>query len=84
MDVARLQRLWGICLAVYGLAGTVAPRRLLGLKARLLLLGFETPETPDPRPSLVEATRTASVAALVAGLVTVALAGRTGGHTGDE
>jgi hypothetical protein len=75
MNVAVLQRACGALIALYGLVGTVAPRRLLRLKARLALLGFDGGD-PEPRPWLVEATRTASVAALVSGLVTVGLAGR--------
>ncbi|MFB6218478.1 MAG: hypothetical protein ABEH77_04740 [Halobacteriaceae archaeon] len=78
MDAARLQRLCGLCLAGYGFAGVVAPRRLLRLKARLALVGFEG-DPPDPRDWLVEATRTASLAALVAGLVAAAVAGRLPG-----
>lgn len=80
MDVARLQWLCGLCLAGYGLAGTVAPRQFLGLKTRLVLFGFAG-EPPTPRPWLVRVTRTSSVGLLVAGLTVAGVAGRL---PGDE
>ena len=73
MDVRRLQRLCGALLALWGLAGAVAPRRLLDVERRIWLCGFENTADLEAKPWLVEATRTASVATLVAGLVTVAL-----------
>jgi hypothetical protein len=73
MNVVALQRLWGVCLAVVGLAGALAPRRLLGLQVRLSLPGFENTDALEPKPWLVAATRRTAVATLVAGLVTVGL-----------
>jgi hypothetical protein len=85
MSVRRLQGLSGVLLALWGLVGAVAPRRLLDIETRVWLCGFENVGDLEPRPWLVEATRTASVATLVAGLVTVALAAaREAGAVEDD
>jgi hypothetical protein len=66
-------RIWGASAVVFGVAGAIAPRRVIDIAGRLLLAGYENPEDLEPSEWYVSAVRAKFGLAAIAGAVVLAL-----------
>ncbi|MFB6242621.1 MAG: hypothetical protein ABEH80_00860 [Halobaculum sp.] len=84
MDREKLRAVGYGTLAVQGLLGLVAPRRLIAASVAGYRLCFENVEELEARPWLVRSTRITGLGSLIAGLVGVAVELRTDAEDADE